>query len=261
MAERTRTAEDPERRAETPLDFGSRWRATCGGMKAAVGVPAVVLGASFVGFGALVREAGLSVWHGLFSSATAWALPGQVALVELYSVGASALAVALAVALTNARLLPMTIAIMPLLRAPGRPAWQYYLAANWVAVTGWAAQMRYGPDLPVQQRLSFFGGFAAVLWTSTLAGTAIGFFLAGSVPPSVSLGLVFLNPIYFMLVFASEWRQRARALALGFGAVTGPVLHTVSADWGLLVTGFVAGTAAFAVDRAMARRNGDTGDG
>ena len=240
--------------------YPSRQAAVLGGMKVALGVPALVLGASFVGFGALVRQAGLSVWHGLFSSATAWALPGQVALVELYSVGASVLAVTLAVALVNARLLPMTIVVMPLLRAPGRPRWQYYLAANWVAVTGWAAQMRHGPGLPPEQRLSFFGGFAAVLWISTLFGTAAGYFLAGNVPPAVSLGLVFLNPIYFMLVFAAEWRQRARALALVIGAVAGPILHLLSPDWGLLATGFLAGSAAFALDRLMdGRRGGDSG--
>jgi predicted branched-subunit amino acid permease len=234
--------------------YGSRRAAVRGGARDALGVPSIVLGASFVGFGALVREAGLTVWHGLFSSATAWALPGQVALVELYSVGASVLAVALAVALTNARLLPMTIALMPLLRARGRPRWQYYLAANWIAVTGWAAQMRKAPHLPEEERLSYFGGFAALLWTATLFGTAAGFLLAESVPPSVSLGLVFLNPIYFMLVFASEWRQRSRALALAFGAVTGPLLHLVSPDWGLLLTGLLAGTLAFALDRLLAAR-------
>jgi predicted branched-subunit amino acid permease len=240
--------------SEFPQAYGSRRRAVGGGMRDALGVPSIVLGASFVGFGALVRQAELTVWHGLFSSATAWALPGQVALVELYSVGASLLAVALAVALTNARLLPMTIALMPLLRAPGRPRWQYYVAANWIAVTGWAAQMRKAPYIPAEQRLPYFGGFAALLWSSTMIGTAVGFFLASHVPPSVSLGLVFLNPIYFMLVFAAEWRQRSRALALGFGAVTGPVLHLLTPDWGLLLTGVLAGSLAFAVDRSLARR-------
>ena len=67
-----------------PQDDGSsqraaRWAAARQGAREAFGVPAIVLGASFLGFGALVREAGLSPWHGLLSTALGWALPGQVA--------------------------------------------------------------------------------------------------------------------------------------------------------------------------------------
>jgi predicted branched-subunit amino acid permease len=70
----------------------------------------------------------------------------------------------------------------------------------------------------------------------------------------VSLGLVFLNPIYFLLVFIVDLQQRLRALALVSGAVLGPPLHALSPDWGLLLAGLVAGTAAFAIDHAMRSR-------
>src|SRR3546814_5943186 len=55
--------------------------------------------------------------------------------IELYSLGGSLLVVAAAVAMTNARLLPMTVALMPYLRHRGTPTWRYYLFANHVAVT------------------------------------------------------------------------------------------------------------------------------
>ena len=76
--------------------FGSPAKAARAAMRDAFGVPAFVLGATYLGFGALVREADLNVWLGLFSTATGWALPGQIALVELYSVGAGILAIAIA---------------------------------------------------------------------------------------------------------------------------------------------------------------------
>jgi len=60
-------------------------------------VPVLVLTASFLGFGALVKESGLALWHGVFSTATAWALPGQIALIELHAVGAPLLAIVAAV--------------------------------------------------------------------------------------------------------------------------------------------------------------------
>src|SRR3546814_12543899 len=81
-----------------------------------------------------------------------------------------------------------------------------------------------------------------MLGSLCLVTTAVGFYLAGLLPGFVTLGLVFLNPIYFMLVFVADARHRARVLALAFGAVAGPPLHLVSPDWGLLTTGVLAGS-------------------
>src|SRR3546814_1873761 len=112
---------------EGPPGFGSSRGAALAGLRESIGIPMLVLGASYVGFGSLVHGAGLDVWLGLFSTFTGWALPGQIVAIELYSLGGSLLLVAAAVGMTNARLLPMTVAIMPYLRAPGTPAWRYYL--------------------------------------------------------------------------------------------------------------------------------------
>ena len=222
------------------------------GMREGVGVPGIVMGASFVGFGSLVRESGLSLPFGLISTATGWALPGQLALVELYGAGAGLLAITLAVALTNARLLPMTISAMPLLRHPNHASALYWIAAHFVAVTGWAQLMRRAPMLGPEHRLSYYFGLTLTLWAISLAATAAGWELARQVPQPVTLGLVFLNPLYFLLLFLADSGGRARMLALGFGAALGPLLHLITPDWGLLLCGLIAGTLAFALDRAAA---------
>ena len=240
----------------TPLRYGSPRAAFVGGLRRALGVPVIVLASSYLGFGALVQQIGLTLWHGLFSTFTGWALPGQVALLELYAVGASLAVMAGAVALVNARLLPMTITLMPLLRGPGVPRWAYYVAAHWIAVTAWAAGQRDCPLLPERERLPYFLGMALLLWGSTLCTTAIGFLLADSVPAYVTLGLVFVNPIYFMLVFAAEVRARGRVIALVIGALLGPLFYLVTPDWSLPLTGLAAGSAAFWLDRRMAAARG-----
>jgi len=226
------------------------------GIVQACGAPAVVMSASFVGFGALARQSDFLLGHALLSTASGWALPGQVALVELYAAGASILAIALAVALVNARLLPMTVTLLPLLRARGTPRWRYYAAAHLVAVTGWAAAMRDCPRMPARARLPFYFAFAGTLYAFSMAATAAGFLLAGSVPTVVSLGLVFVNPIYFMLVFAGDVRRLTRGLSLAFGAVLGPPLHLLAPTWGLLITGMAAGSAGYALARWWERRRG-----
>jgi len=235
-------------------DFGTGRRAALVGARRALGTLSIVLGASFIGFGALVQQVGLNLWHALFSTATGWALPGQVALVELYALGTPLLAIALAVGLTNARLLPMAITLLPIVRAPGIPRIFYYLAAHLIAVTGWIAAMRDCPRLPVPQRLPYFVGFAGALWVVTLVATALGYALAGAVPREVTLGLVFINPIYFMLLLLADLRARSRILAAMFGAFLGPLSYLVVPDWSLLLTGVTAGTLGFAIGRVRRER-------
>ena len=220
------------------------------GMRAALGMPGLILAATYVGFGSLVRETGLTLWQGVLSTATGWAAPGQVILVELYAVGATLFTIMLAVTFTNARLLPMTVVLMPHLRDRRVPLWAYYLAAHYIAITGWAQAMRVCPDLRSEERLPYFLGCAATRWCATLIATAVGFVIAGNVPYVVSTGLVFLNPIYFMLVLIIDLRERIRTWAMILGALCGPVFHLMSPDWGLLVTGLFAGTLAFLIGRA-----------
>jgi predicted branched-subunit amino acid permease len=239
-----------------PDAFASPRDALVGGAIEALGVPGLVLGASYLGFGSLVREHGLSLGFGLFSTFSSWALPGQVVLVELYAVGASLLTIFTAVALTNFRFLPMVVSLLPVIRRPGRPVWTLYLAAHLIAATGWAVAMLRCPTLPPEQRLRFFVGFAGILWLASLVGTALGFFLSSAVPISVSLGLVFVNPVYFMLIFLIDLRHRARILALLLGAAAGPLLQIWFPGWGLLATGIACGTAGFLVDLKLRSRHG-----
>jgi predicted branched-subunit amino acid permease len=225
------------------------------GARGAFGLPLLVLASSFLGFGALVKETGLALWHGLISTATTWALPGQIAMIELYALGAPLLVILLAVTLTSVRLLPMTLALLPILRSPGRPRWQYYYVAHFIAVTGWSVAMRECPKMPREARLPYFAGFTAVFCTVCMVTTSAGFFLAGMVPLFVTLGLVFLNPIYFMLVFAADVRHPPRVFALFFGALMGPPLHIISADWGLLATGLIAGSAGLGLAQIRERHS------
>jgi predicted branched-subunit amino acid permease len=231
-------------------DFGSEAGARLAGMRAAFGTPALVLGASYVGFGAFVHQSGFDLWQGLGSTTLGWALPGQIALVEIFAIGGSLLAAAIAVGLANARLLPMVLTLMPILRqgdAAAKPRLLHYLSAHFIALTGWANAMQLCPEMVPAQRLPYFLGFTTVIWLSTVLATALGFHLVGVLPAPVTLGLVFLNPLYFMLLFVADLARKERGIALVLGAVLGPVLHTVSPDWGLLATGLVGGTLAFLI--------------
>ncbi len=239
-----------------PNAFASPRAAWKGGAAEALGVPAAVLGAGYVGFGALAFDADFSLALTLFSTMTIWALPGQIALIELSELGTAAPALVLAVMLTSARFLPMAVTLLPLLRHPAYRSWHYYLAGQFVAMTGWAVAIRRCPQLPLEQRLPYFLGFSFALWLSCLAGTAVGYFASGSLSDLATLGLVFLNPIYFILLLGGEVRHRQGVLALLAGVIAGPLMQLVTPQWGLLAAGIIGGTVAFGVDRAWRRQLG-----
>ena len=234
---------DPAAPAAPPAPTGpSPYRR---GFRDALGAPVLLLFASFLGFGSLVHAADLSFFAAFVSTIITFALPGQIVVIELFATGATLAVIALAVALTNVRLLPMTVSLMPHFGAVAR--WKRYALAHLIAVTGWVQAMSVFAATPPAERFPYYVGFSHALLLSTILGTTIGFGLAGGLPAPVSLGLIMVNPIYFLLMLSRNLAVPAHAWAMGLGAVCGPLFYMVSPDWGLLATGIVAGTAGFLI--------------
>ena len=233
---------------------GSTKAAVLGGARTACGMPILALSASYLGLGSLVRDSDLSIWFGVFSTFTTWTLPGQLAMIELYGTGASIFVITITVSLVNIRFLPMMINVMPIIRNPSVAPWKYYLSAHLLSINSWAYLIQRGPLMPREERFPYYVGFALTIWFAGMLCAALGFLLAGVVPRPVSLGLVFLNPIYFMLLVIFGIHKPAIAFATCIGAILGPLLHLVSPDWGLLITGVVAGSAGFFLGRLWERR-------
>jgi predicted branched-subunit amino acid permease len=231
--------------SSTP-DFGPAFRA---GLREAAGIPAAVLAAGFVGFGAFAADSGFPLAMTVLSTLCIFALPGQLVLLEMSILGAPAVAIVTTVMLTATRFLPMTVSLMPLLRAPGQPSWRYFLAAHLLAMTGWAMAMQRCPSMPAHARLPYFLGFTFCLFASSALASAIGFVVSDQLGATLKLGLVFMNPLYFIVVLAGDVRGRMMALALAFGAVAGPLSYIYTPQWSVLVAGLAGGTLAFALAR------------
>lgn len=235
--------------------YRSNSAAFAAGVRDAAGVPAAVLTASYVGFGAFANASGFSLSLMLASTAAIWALPGQLILVEMTHLDATGLAIVLAVWLSAARFLPMTIALWPLLRDRAHTTATQYAAAHLISMTSWAAAMSRCPDLPVAQRLPYFAGFALTCWRLSIAAGAVGYSAADWLPLLLRLGLVFLTPVYFLLILIGAVRTRMGRIALACGAIGGPLAHLVVPQWSVLVAGLVGGTAAYLIHRHGAGRD------
>ena len=233
--------------------YSGKVDAFLGGARDAFGLPASVLFASTVGFGSIARETGYPLDLTVWSVFTVWGLPGQIAMVELFAVGASILPIAVAAGGANARFLPMTVSLLPLMKGSFRSWVWAYLMAHFISINTWIALNQRGPSLPLDQRPFYFVGFSLLCMASGAVGAALGFTLVGTLPRTLTMGLVFLSPIYFLMVFSGV-RQRGGVIAVLLGAATGPLLHLASPEWGVPATGFAAGTVAFLLDRKVLRR-------
>ena len=225
------------------------------GISEALGVPAAVLGAGFIGYGSLAADAGYSVWLTLAATVAIWALPGQLVLLEMQAGDAAVAATVLAVSLSAARFLPMTLTLMPLLRAGSRTRrlWQFLLAAQVVSMTTWAVTMRRFNDMEADARWHYFLGFSMVCISASVVFALIGQLLIGALPPLARFGLALLTPLYFFVTLVGEARTRSAITALVCGAATALILHVIAPAWSLLGAGFIGGTAAWILQRRHAQ--------
>ncbi len=227
------------------------------GVSAALGAPAVAMGATFLAFGAAAREAGLGLPWALGAALLVYGMPGQLVLLQFAAPaaggGGGAAAVLGAVA-ANARFLPMAVALTPWLGG-GRAR---FLALPFIAITPWAAAMQALPGLPPAARLPWFLGFALASWTLAGLATAAGHALMPLLDPALLAALLFANPLYFALLLAagagSAAAPSSRRAVLA-GALAAPLgLWLLPPAWALLGAGLLGGTAAFLAGGARGGR-------
>jgi len=207
-------------------------------------IPSIALITSMMSYASLVRESGLDFSFAIASSALMWALPGQIALVELHSAGATLLAAVLAVAMANARFFPMTATMVPLFsQGVKRKLWLYPLS-HFITFNSWLWVVRRFPEFREDQRVWYFLGFGCVCYISGLIGTVLGYFVSEFLPSGIMLGLVYLLVVYFIVMLA-DIRNSNALISVLCGAIAGPLFHALSNDWGILLAGLIGGTIAF----------------
>lgn len=219
------------------------------GLMVAFEIPALILMATGAGFGALAHDGGVQFGHTAFMSLVLYATPAQVVLVDQLARGSSLLGGAFAITLTAIRLLPMMVTLMPYLRAPGVPRWQYVLAAHFIAITGWTEAFRRLPQLPERLRLPHFLGLGSALMAWLTLGTMTGYVLAGVVPPLLTSALLFMTPLYFTMSLVLGAKHAIDWAALMAGLVIEPICYLAAPGFDLLLTGLIGGTIAFWIGR------------
>jgi hypothetical protein len=172
-----------------------------------------------------------------------------VILISALGTGAGVVEAGVAVALSGVRLLPMVVALLPMLRSEGTPTRALVLPAHFTAISMWVESMRLLPVLPREQRIAFCNGLSVGLSLSAVLATAAGFYLAGSLPQLYAAALLFLTPLSFTFSLVSNSQALVDRLAFAFGLVIAPILATLNVDLDLLWSGVVGGTVAYLIYR------------
>lgn len=208
-----------------------------------------VLIGTYAGIGALAHDLGFSVLWAMLSTLLVWAAPGQVILITALGGGARLIEVAIAVGLSGVRMLPMVVALLPLLRRPGTRNRQLILPAHLTAVSMWIEALRLVPTVPRGERIAFCNGIGVGMIGVAATATGAGFYLAASLPALLTAALLFLTPLSFLMSIFRNSEALSDRLALALGLVIGPVLAAYNVGLDLMWTGLVGGTLAYGTRR------------
>ena len=209
--------------------------------------PAIALGASFIAIGALLKNIGFNIQQSILSTVLTYALPGQLVMAESFFIGASLLNIFLAVWLVNARLYPMTVSLMPLLKETSQPRWKYYLSCHFLAVSSWLIMKDRIQVVDQKNRIDFWIGIGVGTWSTAIIATIVGYLLSDYLSKDMVIGLAIINPVYFACMMVGAMKSKSISIAVTLGAILGPTLFIFSEEWSILIGGILAGTIAFFV--------------
>jgi predicted branched-subunit amino acid permease len=222
-----------------------------------IGVTSVftfVIAFTYIGFGALAHDYGFSVGWAMLSTTLQWAGPAQVILVTGLGAGTSLIEIAAAVALSSVRLLPIVVALLPVVRTESARIWRLIVPAHFMAVSVWVEVMRHGPGMPREHRLPFCNGIGVTLVLVGTVATAAGYYLQSALPAVFAAGAMFITPISFLVSTARNARLLLEKAALGLGLVIGPLFAFSQIEFDLLWTGIIGGTLAYGLHRLQRSR-------
>ncbi|HVX98189.1 MAG TPA: AzlC family ABC transporter permease [Pseudorhodoplanes sp.] len=233
-----------------PIERMTSAAAFCrGAVEAGRSVFVYVLFGTFIGYGALAHDLGFTISWSLTSTALIWAGPAQVIVVSALGAGSTLVQAAVAVALSGIRLMPMVVALLPMVKTPKTRSWQLLASAHFIAVSMWVESFRLIPQIPRERRLAFCNGLGAGLMVPALVATAIGYALAARLPTVLGAAVLFITPIAFLASTARNSRLLVDKLALVFGLVLAPVFAYAQVELDMLLAGVTAGTLAYGCHR------------
>lgn len=215
------------------------------GVKDALGTPALGLGLSMLAFGAYLKASGFNIYQSFLSTFFAFALPGQYVMTETLLAGGNLFNIFFAVLLTNIRLFPMTIYLMPILQNKSKSKFSHYILSHLIAVTSWINMLKKQNKVKQSQKFNYFLGMGGVLWLISIIATVVGYLLSDILEKKLLVALVFFNPLYFLIMTVITVDKKHLRITFILSIITFPLLYQFTNDWSILLAGILSGTIGF----------------
>ena len=122
---------------------------------------------------------------------------------------------------------------------------EIFLISHLIAVTAWINMFESYEKVKKNNRFEYFLGLGGSLWITSILFTVLGFVCSDYINNRILLGLVFFNPLYFLIMTLSNILNRKLLVVFVLSAVLGPFLNYLSPSWGVLMAGFVSGSLGF----------------
>ena len=158
--------------------------------------------------------------------------------------GGNLINVFFAVLLTNARLFPMTMYLIPIIKNNKTYKWKLFLVSHIIAATAWINMLDIKKKIKRNDRFSFFVGYAGLLWINSLFFTILGFLLSNYISTEILIGIVFFNPMYFLALTISNIKEKKLLIVFFISIILTPMFYSLSSDWSVLIVGILSGIIA-----------------
>ena len=216
------------------------------GIRDAINVPGFALFSTMVGFSTIAKEAGFDIWMIAATTLSVWGMPGQVAFASLYATGASLFVMFLAVFLANMRMMLMVITGFNIFRLDMHPIpfWKKILLVHVMAITSWAQIGYIKEKYPPPQLLYYYIGFSLTIYVFGFLGSLLGYFVDGIVSPESLRIIIFMTPLYILLLVINA-KEKMNRFAVLVGGLIIPLIYPIFGSWSILLGGFCGGSLAF----------------
>ena len=224
----------------------SFWRGLCTGILAACNIWGLGMFLQMMSYAALARELSWELGAILASTYLVWGLPGQIAMVDMTAAGASLLTVGIAVAMANARMAAMTVSSIPLL--PAKSFFGRLLMAQAIGITLWLYTRESLSEIPLKARRARFAGFALLMFLAAGFGNVLGYTSQAVLPESAYRLLVYLGPVFLLLVISAA-RQKMYRFSVLIGALFCVAFTPFMGTTAVVVAGIVGGSLSYILAR------------
>ena len=205
---------------------------------------AIALGAAAVG-------SGLSALEALAMSVFVLSGAAQMAMIKLFSTGASVAIIILTALIISLRLTMYSASLAPHFRR---------LSAGWKGLLSYlltdpayaVSITRFDGETKESNKRWYFLGAALAIWITWQVGTVVGAFLGSRMPEGLSLD--FFLPLTFIALIVPAIKDRATATAALSGGVAAVLAATLPLNLGLITAALVGVLAGLLAEGVAERR-------